>query len=207
MINKEQIAGVILAGGKASRMGYCDKPLLPLAGKPMIEHIIERATPEVSELLISVNRNPQHYSYLALPLIADFDKAFAGPLVGICSAMAWLEANRTEQRYSHLACFAGDVPCFPPGIVNTLATSLNTSNAVLALSQNNGQIQPLFSLWSLCTLPVIATAINEGLYGPKLVLPRIEHITIDFNDASASDFANINTESDWRNQEELLNFK
>jgi len=207
VINKEQIAGVILAGGKASRMGYCDKPLLPLAGKPMIEHVIERATPEVNELLISVNRNPEHYSYLALPLIADFDKAFAGPLVGICSAMLWLDANRTRNQYSHLACFAGDVPCFPTGIVNTLATALDTSNAVLALSQNNGQIQPLFSLWSLSTLHVIVTAIDEGLYGPKLVLPRIAHITVDFSRGSAGDFANINNASDWRNQEKLLNLK
>jgi len=184
-------------------MGFRDKPLLPLAGKPLIEHVISFASPQVTEWLISVNRNASAYTYLALPLIADISNAFAGPLIGIHSAMVWLQQNRTGQ-YSHLACFAADVPCFPTELVATLRSALQISEALVAVSRNGKQIQPLFSLWSLSAQPVIAAAIAAGLYGPKLVFPKLKTVEVNFDAIATTAFSNINTEHELQRLEAEL---
>ena len=57
MIDRSEIAAVILAGGKASRLQQVDKALLPLHGKALIEYVVARARAESAEILISVNRN------------------------------------------------------------------------------------------------------------------------------------------------------
>lgn len=196
MRKKDRIAGVILAGGQASRMGFEDKPLASYRGRPIIEHVIAAADPQVGELIISVNRNPAHYEYLGKPLISDVEKPFSGPLLGIYSAMRWLQTHRADSNYEYLACFAGDVPCFPHTIVGVLADALTTNQCSLAIAQANQQVQPLFSLWSLATAPILAKAISENLFGPKLVMPRIAHVVVTVNQDSPADFFNINTVAD-----------
>ncbi|HAJ76558.1 MAG TPA: molybdenum cofactor guanylyltransferase MobA, partial [Gammaproteobacteria bacterium] len=105
MIEKYQVVGVVLAGGKGSRMNFKDKALLNLGSMPLIEHVIANADSQVGQLVISVNRNPEKFQYLGLPLVADFDQAYAGPLVGICSALKWMSARGAEPGSSYLACF------------------------------------------------------------------------------------------------------
>jgi molybdopterin-guanine dinucleotide biosynthesis protein A len=193
MITRDAIAGIVLAGGKASRMQYRDKALLPLHGHSLIERVVTLASPQVNELLISVNRQPEKYAFLHLPLIPDHEQPFAGPLLGIDSGMRWLAANRNG-RYTHLACFAADVPRFPETLVSTLAAQLEQSAAQLAVCVCDDQIQPLFSLWSLECQPVIADAIADGLYGPKLVLPGLSSVEVTIERQHAADFYNVNSE-------------
>lgn len=204
MINRESIAGIILAGGKASRMNYRDKALLPLLGPTLIERVIALAGPQVDELLISVNRQPEKFAFLDLPLIPDHELPFAGPLLGIHSAMRWLAEHRAAARHTHIACFAADVPRFPEDLVTALATGLEQAGAQLAVCRCEQQIQPLFSLWSLDCLPVIAQAIEEGLYGPKLMLPRLPSIEVDIPRQHAADFYNVNSEENLTELTELL---
>ena len=71
LIPKSEITGIILAGGKASRMGFVDKALLPLHGYPIINWIIDKTEHQVSTLALSVNRNEAAYRYLNLPIVAD----------------------------------------------------------------------------------------------------------------------------------------
>lgn len=190
------IAGLILAGGKASRMMYRDKPLLQVSGKSLIDHVVERAAPQVNELLISVNRNVQDYAYLQRSLVSDRGEPYRGPLLGIYSAMRWLEEPPRRGRYSHIACFPGDVPWFPGNVVHRLAFALGEAGAELALCKTGEQLQPLFSLWSLSTLPLLEEAIDTGLFGPKLILSRLETVEVQFGNESQLDFKNINTPSD-----------
>ena len=85
--------GVILAGGRALRMGGEDKGLLPYYGRPLIEHIVEIFRPQVDELLIVANRNISQYSKFSLNVIQDTGIHFQGPLFGILSAMHWTVTN------------------------------------------------------------------------------------------------------------------
>ena len=195
LIDKSQIAGVILAGGKASRLEHVDKALLPLHGRALIEHVIAAARTEVAELLISVNRNTQKYEYLGLPLIADYRTAFAGPLIGIASVMRVLQHRRKIEGIEYLACFAADVPRFPKNLVLDLSQELYRAEAEVAWSICNDQLQPLFSLWCLNTLDEIETAIENGIYGPKLLIPQLKHVTVKFTSHDPAQFLNINTQA------------
>lgn len=204
MLTRNSIAGAILAGGKASRMDYQDKSLLRLANRPLIEYTVELATPQVAELLLSVNRNPERYAYLSLPIIADQVNPYGGPLVGIYSALCWLAQHRQGHPFSHLACFPGDVPVFPGDLVEKLAAAIGQTGAQVAFCKSGEQLQPLFSLWSVSTQDILEKAIRENLCGPKLILPRLNRVEVQFDERSSTDFLNINTPGDLFTMEQLI---
>ena len=81
------VTGVVLAGGLSRRMGGGDKGLLELAGKPMLRHVIDRLTPQVSTIIINANGDPQRFSAFALPVVADTVEGFVGPLAGVLAGM------------------------------------------------------------------------------------------------------------------------
>ncbi|MGY2437305.1 NTP transferase domain-containing protein, partial [Escherichia coli] len=81
------VSSVILAGGRASRMGGDDKGWVPLAGKPLIAHVLERLRPQVDEVLINANRSEERYRALA-PVIGDAQADFQGPLAGMQAGLA-----------------------------------------------------------------------------------------------------------------------
>ena len=193
MIQRQQITGVILAGGKSSRMGFCDKALIRLGGTPLIEHVIRNSSNQVGQLVISANRNPEKFEYLELPLIPDIKQAYAGPLVGILSAMYWMISAGKGPDSTYLACFPADVPWFPDTLIKQLTRALETQCKRVAWSEGRGQTQPLFSLWSLETLPVIEQAVANGQFGPKLIMPLIDNVLVKFKNTDHRHFLNINT--------------
>lgn len=194
MIPVEEIAGIILAGGKASRMRFQDKALLHLHDQPLIEHVIANAHRQVGRLAISANHNLHKYRYLGLPVIRDAGNQYAGPLVGICSALRWFHNDQDKTGIKYLACFAADVPCFPNNLVAQLAEQLHQSDCEVTWCRCDGQLQPLFSLWRLNTLPALESAIASGLYGPKLVIPKFRNVVVDIEKLQAGYFLNINSE-------------
>ena len=193
MIQRQQITGVILAGGKSSRMGFCDKALIKLGGTPLIEHVIRNSSNQVGQLVISANRNSEKFEYLELPLIPDIKQAYAGPLVGILSAMYWMISAGKSPDSTYLACFPADVPWFPNTLIKQLTRALETQCKRVAWSEGRGQVQPLFSLWSLETLPVIEQAVTNGQFGPKLIMPLIDNVLVKFKNTDHRHFLNINT--------------
>ena len=197
MIDRSQIAAVILAGGKASRLQHVDKALLPLNGRALIEHVIARASKELGDILISVNHNREKYEYLGVPLVSDYRDAFAGPLIGIASAMRALTCSRGGSAVEYLACFPADVPCFPNNLVSKLSAELGRVNAEVAWSICNDQLQPLFSLWALRTLPEIETAIENGIFGPKLLIGKLKNVLVNFSSDDPAQFLNINTRASY----------
>ena len=194
MIPVSEIAGIVLAGGRASRMNFQDKALLPLHGRPLIEYVASIAGEQVNRLAISVNRNPQKYDYLGYPVIPDYRHRYAGPLVGIYSAMRWLKFEQEDEKWSYLACFAADVPSFPGNLIKLLGERLLESNSEVACCRCDQQLQPLFSLWSLDTLAVLDAALNRGIFGPKLLLPEMKSVIVDFKKIEPGYFFNINSE-------------
>ncbi|MBI2510013.1 MAG: molybdenum cofactor guanylyltransferase, partial [Betaproteobacteria bacterium] len=78
-----KITGVILAGGRGSRMGGVDKGLQMLRGKPMVQWVIERFAPQVAEVLINANQNIEQYQRFGYRVVPDEIGGFAGPLAGL----------------------------------------------------------------------------------------------------------------------------
>ncbi|MEL6999914.1 MAG: NTP transferase domain-containing protein, partial [Pseudomonadota bacterium] len=83
------VAGVILAGGQARRMGGGDKALLQANGTPLLQHVIDRLGPQVTEVAINANGDPGRFSAFGLPVIADTVEGFVGPLGGVLAGMRW----------------------------------------------------------------------------------------------------------------------
>ncbi|NQV71007.1 MAG: molybdenum cofactor guanylyltransferase [Pseudohongiella sp.] len=193
MIQRAEIAAVILAGGKGSRMNYQDKALLTLHKKPLIEHVIANVRNQVGSLSISVNHNPHLYEYLQLPLVPDYGNQYAGPLVGIYSAMRRICETRQQSGIKYLACFAADVPYFPSKLVASLYENLMDTNSQFACCVCDNQLQPLFSLWKLETISCIESAISKGVFGPKLLLPELSHVLVEIPFDDPGYFLNINS--------------
>ena len=204
--------GVILAGGLASRMNSLDKPLLFLAGKPIIKHVIDGALPQVDEIVLSVNRSIDSYQQFKLPLVTDHVSNSKGPLAGIFSAMKWFSEQENNAEY--LACFPADVPVFPNNIVSKLTDAMRgrplrqrkdkKADNLIAWCKTGQQIQPLFSLWHFSLLESLERAMQRGIYGPRLFFPEHANVSLNLPTAEEPQFFNINTLADLELAESML---
>ena len=113
------VTGVLLAGGRAKRMGGGDKGLRALGGRTIMDYIVERVRPQVAVLLINANGDPGRFSGYGLPVIADVisdeSGGFAGPLAGVLTGMEWAAANQPQCPW--VATFACDAPFAPSDLV------------------------------------------------------------------------------------------
>ena len=136
---KEDITGVILAGGQATRMGGQDKGLLQINDQPMIVHVINALKPQVAEILINANRNKNIYGKFGYPVIADDLTGFQGPLAGMAAAM-----NHTSTDY--IFTCPCDGPLLPTGIVARLHTVLSRQEAEICVVHDGKRMQSVYAL-------------------------------------------------------------
>lgn len=187
-------AGVVLAGGKGSRMNYSDKPLLEVGGRTIIESILDTARSQVGSLIINVNCHPERYTRFNLPLVTDDNSDFAGPLAGIHAALNYAVTNLPDVKV--IACFPGDTPWFPGDIVeNMLKEMYATGNEVVWL-RTKGQVQPLFSVWSLTLYQALGEALMNGMYSPMQFILGRRNSAVDYPAFLPGLFSNINTPED-----------
>lgn len=119
----EGVVGILLAGGRSSRMGGGDKCLLPLVGQPLLAHVIERLRPQVSDIVINANGDLSRFAPFGLPLVPDRLGDHAGPLAGVHAGIEWALANRSRSRFVITA--ATDTPFFPSDLVSGFCTAIN----------------------------------------------------------------------------------
>lgn len=141
----KQITGVLLAGGKSSRMGGGDKCLIRLGPQSLLARSIERARPQVTELILNANGDATRFGDTGLVVIADTIDGFAGPLAGILAALEWARAHRPACDY--VASFATDTPFFPDDLVARLRNAAESAHTPLACAASGGRAHPVFGLW------------------------------------------------------------
>ena len=181
-----QITGVILAGGRAERMGGRDKGLLPLAGEPLIAHGIRRLRPQVAELLISANRHQERYSAFGCRVISDApDSRFHGPLAGVLAAM---DAARTP----YLLTAPCDSPLLPPNYAQRMWVALEQQGALVSVAFGERCWQPVFALLPITLRDDLRQWIAEGQGGVGRWLQRHQPAQVEFTDWPAM-FLNVNT--------------
>lgn len=188
-IDKTQITGLILAGGRATRMGGLDKGLVLFNGRPLIEYVLDVLRPQCSEVLLSVNRNEDRYASYGHRLVADADRSFPGPLAGIASA---LQAMRT----SYLAVAPCDSPYLPADYVSRLAQALQENpQAKAAAARTNGREQSVFMMLKKEALIDVRLALAQGRLAVHRWLNETMHaVWVDFEDEAA--FENLNRPED-----------
>jgi molybdenum cofactor guanylyltransferase len=184
----DDITGVILAGGKARRMGGEDKGLITLQGKPVIDYIITALQPQVGNLLINANRNPEQYGTSGLPVVADMLGDYFGPLVGMATGM-----HTTDKPY--IVTVPCDSPFIPDTLVETLYRTLDDDQAEISVAHDGERMQPVFALLRCELLPSLLSYLDEG--GRKIDTWYSQHhlALADFS-GTPDTFMNLNTPED-----------
>ncbi len=197
-LSTNDISGLIVAGGRSTRMGGRDKGLQILGGRPMIAHIIERLQPQVGSILINANQNHDAYEVFGLPVIADDSSDFVGPLAG-------LHAGLHHCSTPYLLSVPCDCPFLPTDLASRLGGALVSSGADIAyaatINQNQTEHHPVFCLLKRETMVGLGNYLSEG--GRKVLtwVSNQAHIQVCFDDNSA--FLNINTPDDLKTINEL----
>ncbi len=188
---KEQITGVVLAGGRGSRMGGVDKGLQPYRGLPLVQHALQRLAPQVGALMINANRHLDVYAAFGVPVQPDALPDYPGPLAGLATGLA-------HCRTPYLVSVPCDSPHFPADLVARLAAGLAAHGAEIAMARavehGAARLQPVFCLLRADLLPGLHDFLQRGQR-------KVEHWTathrcaiVDFDDAAA--FFNANTPAD-----------
>jgi molybdopterin-guanine dinucleotide biosynthesis protein A len=137
--------GVLLAGGLARRMGGGDKPLKAIAGRTILERVIERLAPECDGLILNANGDPARFAFTGLPVVPDDVPGFAGPLAGILAALDWAAAHRPDHEW--IVSAAADSPFLPHDFVARLHAARAAAGVPLACAESGGQAHPVNALW------------------------------------------------------------
>ncbi len=181
------ITGLILAGGLGRRMGGADKGLQMLGGKPMVEWVLERLSPQVDEVLVNANRNIARYLRLGCRVVPDIIGGNAGPLAG-------LQRGLMEAAGELVATVPCDAPYFPVDLVRRLAEPLREKNVDLAVARTGNRIQPVFCLARKSLLPQLTTFMEDGGRKVDAWFSTLRIAAVDFDSEAA--FANVNTPDD-----------
>jgi molybdopterin-guanine dinucleotide biosynthesis protein A len=192
--HKSLVTGVILAGGQGRRMGGVDKGLQPLRGKPMVEWVIERLTPQVDEILINANQNLETYRRLGRRVIPDVIGGFAGPLAG-------LHRGLQEAAHDLVATVPCDSPFLPRDLVERLRVALEQNGAEITVARTGDQPHPVFCLCRRSVLPGLGDYLAGGGRKIDAWYAKLKVVEVAFDDQAGA-FSNINTEAELKAFEE-----
>ncbi len=188
MIEKTDITGLILAGGRGSRMGGVDKGLQNHDGVPLAMHALMRLAPQVGEIMINANRNLGAYESMGAPVWPDTLSDYAGPLAGFLTGL-----ERCETRY--LVTVPCDSPLFPGDLVARLAGALEAADAQIAMAATleDGalQVQPVFCLMKSEVLESLVRFTQSGQRKIDKWTASLRCVEVPFDECQA--FANANT--------------
>ena len=188
--------GVILCGGRSSRMGGGDKTLLVLEGETLLGRIARRLRPQVAGLAINANGDADRFSGFDLPIIPDSIAGYAGPLAGILAALGWA----VEQGAAAVLTVPGDAPFLPHDMAQRLSGAAAESGAdAIAVASSGGRRHPVAALWPTAVKADLAAfltrqdsrRVNDFLATRHLVEVGFE--PQDRADMAIDPFFNINT--------------
>ena len=185
---RHDISGLVLAGGRGSRMGGVDKGLQPYLGQPLVQHALQRLAPQVATVMINANRNPIAYAAFGVPVWPDALPDYPGPLAGLAAGLAHCHTP-------YLVSVPCDSPQFPLDLVERLASGLAAAQADIALASivEDGAVrsQPVFCLLRASLLPQLLDFLGSGQRKVERWTATQRCVRVHFDDAQA--FCNANT--------------
>jgi molybdopterin-guanine dinucleotide biosynthesis protein A len=189
MITTEQITGLILAGGRAQRMGGIDKGLIPFLQKPLIESTIARLKPQVHQIIINANRNITKYAVYGYPVAMDETPDFSGPLAGFAVGLK-------NCKTPYLLTCPCDSPLLPTDLASKMTQEMEKGDFQLVYASskdNSGQVwaQPVFCLMRSDVLPCLEAFLAKGDLKIDRWFKELRNSTVVFDDGQA--FTNVNT--------------
>ena len=177
-------------------MGGKDKGLITVAGKPLIEHVINGLRPQVSSLIINTNRNLDSYKTYGIPMVVDSISGYHGPLIGMASCMCVVERD-------YMVTVPCDSPNLPSDLVQRLYNGLICEQAEISVAHDGEYIQPVFALMRTSLLDSLLAFLDGGERKISKWFDRHKLATVDFSERPES-FININTPEDIEQMEAVI---
>ena len=194
MVNKEEILGVILAGGKSRRMGNKNKSLLTINNRPLVEITTDLVKNQLSKIIINSNSPLKTTSKLNFNIIPDNIPGYLGPLCGIFSAMKWTKKNFSDCKW--IASFPVDSIFFPHNFVEVMVDKIKKETQIVC-AKSNGRTHPVFALWSVNLVNDLEKAlINDGIRKMDEWTKRYNLEIVNFKNTKIDPFFNINNPDD-----------
>ncbi|MFJ3269160.1 molybdenum cofactor guanylyltransferase MobA [Serratia liquefaciens] len=182
----EEITGIILAGGRATRMGGEDKGLVPVAGIPLYQYVLARLRPQVGPIAINANRNQARYRESGLPIIGDLIPDFSGPLAGMLAGLKYA----TTEWVAFVPC---DVPDFPATLIEKLWQQ--KGSAIAAYASDGERAHPTLALLHTSLATPLEDYLARGERKLMLFLDAARAQQVEFK-GQQSAFHNLNTLED-----------
>ena len=182
------ISAIILSGGRATRMNGVDKGLVLLQSKPLIQHVINRLTPQVDEILINANRELAQYKAMGYPVLQDEVEDFLGPLAGFSLGFQ-------HAKHDYVLTVPCDSPLLPVDLVQRLMAALVEQKAEIAVASSDDNTHPVFCLCKKTVLPSLTAYLQQGERRVSAWQKSQQYIEVDFSDCNDA-FTNLNTFED-----------
>ncbi len=188
-----RLTGLVLAGGQGRRMGGVDKGLQLLRSRPMVEWVLERLKPQVTEVVINANQHQAEYARYGCRVVSDEIGGFAGPLAG-------LHAGLKVNVHPFLVTVPCDSPFLPHDLVSRLHAALVAQHADLAVAKTGDQPHPVFALVRAALSTHLTAFLEAGGRKIDAWYAALKVVEVPFDD-EAEAFSNINT------RDELADFE
>ena len=182
-------------------MGGGDKCLRRLAGRPLLERIVERVRPQVTTLILNAGGDGERFAAYGLPVVADTIPDFAGPLAGVLTGLEWAADNGVPW----VASFATDAPFLPEDLVARLAGAVEAAGADMACATSGGRAHPVFGIWPVTLKDELRRAMEtEEMRKIDCWTGRYNLVQIDFPCRPVDPFFNVNSPEDLARAEDIV---
>ncbi len=196
-----EVIGCILAGGLARRMGGGDKGLIRLGGRLVLDHVLDRLKPQVSQVMLNANGDPTRFADYGLPVVPDSVEGFAGPLAGVLAGLEWARDN-TQAEW--VATAATDTPFFPVDFVTRMLAAIEAAGADMACAASDGRHHPVFGLWPVRLAADLRHAlVEEDIRKVDLWTARHKLVAVEFATQPHDPFFNVNRPEDVEEAERI----
>jgi len=191
-----RMSGLLLAGGRARRMGGEDKGLMTLDNKPLVQWGLDRLGPQVDEILISANRNHDQYQALGVKVISDSVDGFAGPLAGFLTGLA----HASQDWMVTAPC---DSPLIEGNYVARMGSLITSDSIDVTVAHDGLRLQPVFMLLHRRVHDSLRRFLDCGERKIDKWLEEVSWAAVDFSD-SPNMFLNANTHEDLESLQRLV---
>ncbi len=196
-----EVIGCILAGGLARRMGGGDKGLIRLGGRLVLDHVLDRLKPQVSQVMLNANGDPTRFAHYGLPVVPDSVEGFAGPLAGVLAGLEWARDN-TQAEW--VATAATDTPFFPVDFVTRMLAAIEAAGTDMACAASDGRHHPVFGLWPVRLAADLRHAlVEEDIRKVDLWTARHKLVAVEFATQPHDPFFNVNRPEDVEEAERI----
>ncbi|MCA3643702.1 MAG: molybdenum cofactor guanylyltransferase MobA [Methylobacterium sp.] len=194
------LAVVILAGGRATRMGGGDKPLKVLRGVPILSHVLARVARDGRALVLNANGDASRFAPFGLPVVADAEGDFPGPLAGILAGLDWAAARGMA---GDVLSVPGDCPFIPHDLGERLEEARQAAGVPLACAGSGGWTHPVIGLWPVSLREELRTAMAAGERKIDRFTARFGCATAEWPVEPFDPFFNVNTPDELSEAERL----